>query len=282
MRMPGNFLWGGATAANQCEGAYREGGKGLSTADVEKGSKAGICREIHDDTQPEVYYPSHEAVDFYHHYKEDIKLFAEMGFKCYRMSIAWTRIFPNGDEAEPNEEGLAFYDRVFDELHRYGTEPVVTLFHYETPLNLVKKYGAWRNRRLVDFAVRYAVTVLERYKGKVKYWITFNEINAILISPLPWHQAGVIYQEDENSNNARLQAAHRQLMASVKIVKAAHDMNAGLLVGGMLIYHLSYPYTCRPADQIANRKKMLPQFYCGDVQVGGGTTRTFAGVLWNL
>lgn len=274
MKMPEKFLWGGATAANQCEGAYLEGGKGLSTADVEMGSRAGIRREIHDEIQPGAYYPSHEAVDFYHRYKEDIKLFAEMGFKCYRMSIAWTRIFPNGDDETPNEAGLKFYDDVFDELRRYGIEPVVTLFHYETPLNLVKKYGAWRDRRLVDFALKYAETVFQRYKDKVKYWITFNEINALLISPRPWHQAGIIYREDEKVSDVSLLATHHQLLASAKIVKAAHDMNAGLQVGCMLIYHLSYPYTCRPEDQIVNREKMLPQFYCGDVQVRGYYSNT--------
>ena len=176
-----NFLWGGATAANQCEGAWNVDGKGPSIADVELGGKRGTPRVIHDSVQPDTYYPSHEGIDFYHHYKEDIALFAEMGFKCYRMSIAWTRIFPNGDDAEPNEAGLQFYDDVFDELLKYGIEPVVTLHHYEMPLALVKKYGSWRNRKVVDFAVRYAKVVFERYKNKVKYWLTFNEINAILI-----------------------------------------------------------------------------------------------------
>lgn len=177
--MRADFLWGGATAANQYEGAYNEDGKGLSIADVERGSVKGVPRVIDDHVVAGVHYPSHEATDFYHHYKEDIALFAEMGFKAYRMSIAWTRIFPNGDDAEPNEAGLQFYDDVFDELHKYGIEPVVTLHHYEMPLNLVTKYGAWRNRALVDLAVRYAKVVFERYKHKVKYWMTFNEINAL-------------------------------------------------------------------------------------------------------
>ena len=207
------ILWGGATAANQVEGAYLEDGKGLSIADVEQSSQVGVPREIHEDVHPGVYYPSHEAVDFYHHYKEEIALFAEMGFKCYRMSIAWTRIFPNGDDEQPNEAGMQFYDNVFDELHKYGIEPVVTLHHYEMPLNLVKKYGSWRSRKLVDLAVRYARTVMERYKDKVKYWITFNEINALFISPRPWHQAGLLFQEGENEADVRLQAAHHQLLA---------------------------------------------------------------------
>lgn len=272
--MKSEFMWGGATAANQCEGAYLEDGKGLSIADVEKGSCAGVRREIHEYVHPDQLYPSHEAVDFYHHYKEDIKLFAEMGFKCYRMSIAWTRIFPNGDDEVPNEAGLAFYDKVFDELHKYGIEPIVTLHHYEMPLNLVQKYGSWRNRKLVDFAVRYAKVVFERYKDKVKYWITFNEINAIVISPRPWHQAGLIYREDENPNDVKLQAGHHQLLASALTVKAGREINPNFQFGCMLIYHLSYPKTCRPEDQIVNREKMLPQFYFGDVQVRGYYSNT--------
>ena len=159
-----NFLWGGATAANQYEGGYREGGRGLSINDVERGACCGKIRQIDDTVLDGVYYPSHTAVDFYHRYKEDIALFKEMGFRCFRLSISWSRIFPHGDETEPNEEGLAFYDRIFDELLQNGIEPVVTLSHYETPLYLVQKYGSWRNRKLVDFFVRYCETVFERYK----------------------------------------------------------------------------------------------------------------------
>lgn len=269
-----DFLWGGATAANQCEGAYDADGKGLSIADVEMGARAGVRREIHDFVHPDAYYPSHEAIDFYHHYKEDIALFAEMGFKCYRMSIAWTRIFPNGDDAQPNEAGLAFYDKVFDELHKYGIEPVVTLHHYEMPLHLVQKYGGWRSRELIGLAVRYAETVFRRYKGKVKYWITFNEINAVFISPRPWHQAGIIYRADEDPNEVKLQAGHHQLLASALTVKACRAIDPEAKIGCMLIYHLSYPKTCRPEDQIVNREKMLPQFYFGDVQVRGYYSNT--------
>ena len=190
----------------------------------------------------------------------DIRLFAEMGFKCYRMSIAWTRIFPNGDDPEPNEAGLQFYDDVFDELHKYGIEPVVTLHHYEMPLHLVKEYGAWRSRKLVDLAVRYAKVVFERYKHKVKYWITFNEINAIVISPRPWHQAGIIYREDENPGDVKLQAAHHQLLGQRPDRPGRPRHQPDFKIGCMLIYHLSYPKTCRPEDQVVNREKMLPQF----------------------
>ena len=194
MELRKDFLWGGATAANQYEGGYLEGGKGLSIADVERGARHGVRRQIDDEIMEGALYPSHEATDFYHHWKEDIALFAEMGFKCFRMSIAWTRIYPRGDEEAPNEEGLKFYDQVFDELHKYGIEPVVTISHYETPLALVKEYGSWRNRKLVDFFERYARTVFTRYKGKVKYWMTFNEINATMNIPRPYHQAGIVFE----------------------------------------------------------------------------------------
>lgn len=269
-----DFLWGGATSANQYEGAYNADGKGLSIADVERGSVKGVPRVIDNHVVAGVHYPSHEATDFYHHYKEDIALFAEMGFKAYRMSIAWTRIFPNGDDAEPNEAGLQFYDDVFDELHKYGIEPVVTLHHYEMPLNLVTKYGAWRNRALVDLAVRYAKVVFERYKHKVKYWMTFNEINALLISPRPWHQAGIVYREDENEADIKLQAAHNQLIASALTVAEGHKINPDFQIGCMQIYPLTYAYTCKPTDQVLARNKMLRTYYMSDVQARGYYTNT--------
>lgn len=272
--MKKDFLWGGATAANQYEGAYNADGKGLSIADVERGFVKGVPRIIDDHVVEGVHYPSHEATDFYHRYKEDIALFAEMGFKAYRMSIAWTRIFPNGDDAEPNEAGLQFYDDVFDELHKYGIEPVVTLHHYEMPLNLVIKYGAWRNRALVDLAVRYAKTVFERYKDKVKYWMTFNEINALLISPRPWHQAGIVYRQDENEADVKLQAAHHQLLSSALTVIKGHKINPDFQIGCMQIYPLTYAYTCKPADQVLARNKMLRTYYMSDVQVRGYYTNT--------
>lgn len=175
---PENFLWGGAVAANQVEGAYNEGGKGLSIQDVmPKGLQTLSTPEPTPDNL------KLKGIDFYHRYQEDIALFAEMGFKTFRFSIAWSRIFPRGDEEEPNEEGLAFYDRVLDELEKYGIEPLVTLSHYETPLALAREYGGWRNRGLIDFFARYSRTVMERYRGRVKYWLTFNEINAILHNP---------------------------------------------------------------------------------------------------
>ena len=226
MKRSTDFIWGGATAANQYEGGYSEGNKGLSIADVEKGARHGVKREIHDEIQEGVYYPSHVATDFYHHYKEDIALFADMGFKGFRMSIAWTRIFPKGDELEPNEEGLKFYDNVFDELIKYGIEPIVTLSHYETPLHLVKEYGSWRSNKLVDFFERYAEVVFKRYKGKVKYWMTFNEINATMIAPRPWHQAGIVYEAGENQAKTLVQASHHMFLASAKAVIKGHEIDS--------------------------------------------------------
>lgn len=224
-KFPEGFLWGGATAANQLEGAYKEDGKGLNLADVLPGGKvrlsllkkAGFDYEI---DQSKYHYPNHEGIDFYHRYKEDIALFSEMGFKCYRMSIAWSRIFPKGDEETPNEAGLAFYDRVFDECHKHGIEPVVTISHYETPLHLIKEYGAWRNRKLIGFFEKYARTLFTRYKDKVKYWLTFNEINGATHFPL--FGLGFSPSSDEARLQESLQGLHHQFVASSLATKAAH------------------------------------------------------------
>ena len=175
-----SFLWGGAVAANQYEGGYQEGHKGLSVTDVMSAGDVDHPREISYEILDDKYYPNHYGIDFYHHYKEDIKLFAEMGFKCFRLSISWPRIYPQGDELEPNEEGLEYYDHVFDECLKYGIEPIVTLSHFEMPLYLAKKYGGWRNRQLITFFERYAITCFKRYSKKVKYWMTFNEINNLM------------------------------------------------------------------------------------------------------
>lgn len=178
------FLWGGAVAAHQLEGGWNEGGKGISIADVMTAGAHGVPREVTEGVIDGLNYPNHEAIDFYHRYKTDIQLFAEMGFKCFRTSIAWTRIFPQGDEQEPNEEGLQFYDDLFDECLKQGMEPVVTLSHFEMPYHLVTKYGGWRNRKLIDFFIRFASTVFTRYKEKVKYWMTFNE--KVIRQPKYW------------------------------------------------------------------------------------------------
>lgn len=272
MEMPKNFLWGGATAANQYEGAYREDGKGLSIADVEMGSCHGVPRAVHTQVQSGCYYPSHKAVDFYHRYKEDIALFAQMGFKCFRMSINWSRIFPNGDEQQPNEDGLAFYDRVFDELHRYGIEPVVTLSHYETPLHLVQHYGSWRNRALIGFFAHYCETVFRRYKGKVRYWMTFNEINETMNQEVPYHQAGVLFAPGEDRVQVKVQVSHHMFLASARAVQIGHAIDPENKIGCMIQYPTTYPKSCAPQDVLAQRFQMMQNYYYTDVMCRGHYT----------
>lgn len=258
-----DFLWGGATAANQCEGAYLDEGKGLNTADVMTAGDAQTERQITDGVIEGKNYPSHVAIDHYHYFKEDIALFAEMGFKTYRMSISWGRIFPNGDDTEPNEAGLKHYDEVFDECLKYGIEPLVTLSHYETPLNLLK-YGTWTNRKVVDFFVKYCETVFNRYNGKVKYWLTFNEINSMSMSP--WMAGGVSLDADEQT---RMTAAYHQFIASAKAVKMAHELNPEMKVGMMYGGLFSYANTCDPKDVMANDKFMKEMLFYPDVQCRG-------------
>lgn len=269
MKLKEDFLWGGATAANQYEGAYLENGKGLSIADVEMGSSHGVPRMIHDKVHEECYYPSHEGIDFYHRYKEDIALYAQMGFKCFRLSINWPRIFPKGDEDEPNEAGLQFYDDVFDELLKYNIQPIVTLSHYETPLYLVQQYGSWRNRKLIDFFARYCEVVMKRYHHKVKYWMTFNEINETMNQKEPYHQAGIRYLDGENPADVKILVSHHMMLASAKTVLLAHSIDPELKVGCMFQYPTTYAKTCHPNDVLAQRYHMMPNFYYGDVMCKG-------------
>lgn len=266
-QFPEGFLWGGAVVANACEGAWKAKGKGVSTADVATGGSVDKPREYTDGVIKGKYYPSHEAIDFYHRYKDDIALLGEMGFKCFRTSIAWTRIFPNGDEIEPNEEGLKFYDDLFDECLKYGIEPVVTISHYEMPYGLVENYGGWRNRKLVDFYINYCKTIFNYYKDKVKYWITFNEINVVLLHP--FISAGIKLKDDENKEQACYQAAHHQLIASAKAVKLGHSINPNFKIGGMLLYPLAYPQTCNPKDVQRVNEMMDKHYFFADVQVRG-------------
>ena len=290
MSFPKDFLWGGATAANQYEGGCLEDGKGLSVADVVTSGTHTQPRRIYwenpvtketeytgNGLTSETYfpegaipviadgqnYPSHVATDFYHHYKEDIAYMGEMGFKTFRLSMNWARIFPNGDEEAPNEKGLQFYDHVFDECKKYGFEQLVTLSHYETPLQLSIQYGGWKNRKCIDFFERYAKTVFERYKGKVKYWLTFNEINVMQWSGL--YGGGLL----DTSEQAKAQGAHNQFVASAKAVKLAHEIDAEMMVGQMLAYQLIYGYTCDPEDQLLAIEKMHATYWFADVQVGG-------------
>ncbi|WP_338449408.1 6-phospho-beta-glucosidase [Niallia oryzisoli] len=272
-QFPEGFLWGGATAANQIEGGFREGNKGLNIADVLPGGKGRLKVLLEPgfnfEVNKEKYtYPNHEAIDFYHRYKEDIALFAEMGFKVFRMSIAWTRIFPNGNELEANEEGLAFYDRVFDELYKNGIEPVVTISHYEMPVNLVKKYGGWRSREVVTFFERYVTTIFNRYKGKVKYWMTFNEINSGLEFPIMG--LGFAIKEESDKYQSTFQAYHHQFVASGIAVKLCREMMPDAKIGCMILYAPVYPYDCSPENVMyALEESRLFNYFCGDVQVRG-------------
>lgn len=240
MSFPVNFLWGGATAANQCEGAYNEDGKGLSIQDVlPHGFGARTEKPTADNLKL-------KGIDHYHRYKEDIALFGEMGFKVYRFSIAWSRIFPSGEEETPNEAGLLFYDHVLDECEKYGIEPLVTISHYETPLALAEKYNGWTDRRMIGFYLKYCKVLFERYKGRVKYWITFNEINSLLRQPF---MSGAINTPKDQLNMQDLyQAMHHELVASAKAVKLAHEIDADNKVGCMVVGITIYPLTPNPDD----------------------------------
>ena len=262
IQFPENFLWGGATAANQCEGAYLEDGKGLSIQDVmPRGTQTPPTDEPTEDNLKLV------GIDFYHRYEEDIKLFAEMGFKTFRLSIAWSRIFPKGDELEPNEAGLAFYDKVFDCCAKYGIEPLVTLSHYETPLHLAKTYDGWRSRELITFFERYCRTVFTRYKDKVKYWLTFNEINCILHAPLM--AAGIWTPKDQLTPSDLYQAAHHELVASALAVKIGHEINPDFKIGCMVIAIPVYAMTAHPDDVMASMEKLRDIMFFTDVHVRG-------------
>lgn len=271
MKMPDNFLWGGATAANQCEGAYREGGRGLSSVDVipfgpdRMPVARGQMKMLACDSEHS--YPAHEAIDMYHHFKEDIALFAQMGFKCYRLSVSWTRIFPNGDDETPNEEGIRFYNDLFDECLRNGIEPLVTICHFDTPVALIKKYGGWKDRRMIDAYLRYCEVLFRQYGKKVKYWITFNEINMLL--HMPFMGAGIVFEEGENPEQVKYQAAHHELLASAKAVKLAHEIMPDAKVGCMLAAGQFYPYTCAPADVYKAMEYDRDNYFFIDVQARG-------------
>ncbi len=267
---------GGATAANQFEGGWNVDGKGASTSDMLTAGTHTIPRKITKETIDGLNYPSHEAIDFYHRYKEDIKLFAEMGFKVFRMSIAWTRIFPNGDDKEPNEAGLKFYDDVFDELKKYNIEPLVTISHYEMPFNLTKKYNGWASRNLIDFFINYCSVIFNRYKDKVKYWLTFNEINCGTMPMGGYLGLGILNEGTEDflhqndNKQIRFQALHHQFVASAKAVKLGHSINKDFKIGCMIAHMTTYPYTCNPDDiLLAQKKNQLANDLCGDVQVRG-------------
>ncbi|AKA37006.1 6-phospho-beta-glucosidase [Yersinia ruckeri] len=271
-QLPKDFLWGGAVAAHQVEGGWDKGGKGVSIADVLSGGSHGVDRIMTDGVLEGYDYPNHEAVDFYSHYKEDIALFAEMGFKCFRTSIAWTRIFPKGDEQQPNEAGLQFYDDMFDELLKYGIEPVITLSHFEMPWHLVKMYGGWKNRRVVDLFVKFSEVVMDRYKNKVKYWMTFNEINNQRNWQYPlfgYCCSGVVYTKQENPEETLYQVLHHQFVASAKVVKLGHAINPEFQIGCMVAMVPLYPFSCHPDDMMYSVEAMRERFLFGDVHMRG-------------
>ena len=258
---PKNFLWGGAVAANQCEGAYQEDGKGLSVQDVLPRGIRGSRTKLPTEENLKL-----EAIDFYHRYPQDIKMFAEMGFKVFRTSIAWSRIFPKGDEEQPNEAGLEFYDRVFEECRKYGIEPLVTLSHYETPLYLAETYNGWTDRRMIGFYERYVRTVFKRYRGQVKYWLTFNEINSLLHAPF---MSGGIANMQGLTEQDLYQAAHHELVASALATKIGHEMMPDAMIGCMILSMPTYPLTPSPDDVIAAMDAEHRNYFYGDVHVRG-------------
>ena len=265
------FMWGAAMAANQCEGAYLEEGKGLSIVDLLPDAAHGRWDMLY---HPEKYldkelefYPSHEAIDFYHRFREDLELLAGMGIQAFRTSISWPRIFPNGDDSEPNEKGLEFYDRLFAECRRLNMEPVVTLCHFDTPYALVKKYGGWKDRRAVDAYCRYCETIFRRYREIVRYWITFNEIN--MITHIPYLGGGLLIEGEDNPKQAIYQAAHHQLVASARAVQMGHEIDPENRIGCMLAAGSFYPYSCRPEDVLESLEKNHENYLFIDVQAPG-------------
>lgn len=298
MSFPKNFLWGGATAANQCEGGWNEGGRGPTETDYalvgtpramrkvtyrnvktgETGEMMSFSPRLPPDCEyAEIegkYYPNREAIDFYHHYKEDIALFAEMGFKTFRMSIAWSRLFPNGDEAEPNREGVEFYRSVFQELRKYNIEPLVTISHYDTPIGILKKYGGWANRQVIGLFERFCRVVFTEYKGLVKYWLTFNEINTLMLFvKLGGAVPDAVYQMVYTM-------LHHQLVASARAVRLGHEINPENRIGCMLAGMAAYPLTCDPKDELYCQQSWQEgTWYCGDVMVRGEYP-PFAQRIW--
>ena len=269
---PKGFLWGGAVAAHQFEGGWQAGGKGVSIADVMTAGDNETKRRITDGVQSGENYPNHDAIDYYHRYHEDDQLFADLGLNCFRTSIAWTRIFPNGDEEQPNEAGLKFYDDVFDDLLSHQIEPVITLSHFEIPYHLVKKYGGWRSRKVIDFFVKFATVVFDRYKDKVKYWMTFNEINNQVGMMNEWSlftNSGLLIKPDEDKEAVMFQAAHYEAVASALAVQIGHRINPDFQIGCMVAMGPVYPATPNPNDVFKAERTMQTNYYLADVQVKG-------------
>lgn len=273
---PADFLWGGAVAANQVEGGVREGGKGLSTADIfplSEREKGGCFDRTWDqileaaEDRNDSGYPKRRGIDFYHRHREDIALFHEMGFKSFRFSMSWSRIFPNGDDEQPNAEGIKFYHDVVDELKKYGIEPIVTLSHFEMPLNLTLKYNGWTDRRVISFFEKFAAVLFEEFHNDIRYWITFNEIDATIHIPLTG--AGIVKEHTEHLEQSCYQALHHQFVASALVTKLAHEKYPELKIGCMTTKNLKYPATCKPEDCIQWLQETEVDAFYTDVQVFG-------------
>lgn len=282
-KFPVDFLWGGATSAYQCEGAWQEDGKGFAVTDLLTAGTRETPRKFTTAVEPGIYYPAEVAIDHYHRYKEDIALFAQMGFKVYRLSISWARIFPNGDDAKPNEKGMEHYRNVLMECRKYNIEPLVSISHHDVPLALAIKQDGWLSRSTIDAYVRYCKTIFEAFHGLVKYWITFNEINmtmnyfgdifgaGILSNGTTWLN---IAKADANSLSGekmtkRFRALHHQFVASAMAVKLGHQIDPDCKIGCMIASDAHYPYSCNPVNVIAAQQSMRRIWYCGDVQVRG-------------
>lgn len=287
MQLPDSFLWGGATADFQVEGGYQEGGRGLSTHDIETDGNTqnprGTTWKLSDgsyfrakssflfpDDIPEgaapymyedQYYPSHRAVDFYHHYKEDIALMAGMGFKVFRFSICWSRIFPTGDEQEPNEEGIHFYESVIDELDKYHIQPLITIHHDELPLYLAETYDGWSSRHTIDCYIKYCKVLFERFGKRCKYWLTFNEINAV--------RGYACCGTHRCDNQTHYQAVHHMFLASALSVKLGHKMMPDSQFGAMYALSEIYPETCKPEDVFRRMQCRRETLFFTDVMVRG-------------
>lgn len=270
-QFPENFLWGSAISANQAEGGYLEGGRGISNIDMiphgQDRMTVKLGKVAQPTLEPDKFYPSHTGVDFYHRYREDLALLGEIGLRVFRTSISWSRLFPHGDEETPNPEGIAFYKDLFQECRKHGMEPLVTLSHFDIPMGLVEQYGSWRSRKVIDFFLRYAETCFREFSPYVHYWLTFNEINILLHSP--FSGAGIAFQPGENHNQVIYQAAHHVLLASAQAVRLAHKYSAENKVGCMLAGGSFYPYSCNPADVWESVRKEQENLFFIDVQVRG-------------
>lgn len=279
MPFPKNFLWGGATAANQFEGGWNEDGKGESVPDHITGGTREMPRHFTRNIEPNTYYPSHMASDFYHHYKEDIALYGELGMKVFRMSINWARIYPTGEDEHQNEKGIAFYHSVFQELHKYHIEPLVTMSHYELPFALSEKYNGWTDRRVIDCFLKYAKTIFTEYKDEVKCWLTFNEINIgakfygrLMSLGMRGKEGQMMFDPHETKEeiNDRFTALHNQFVASAEAVVLGHSINPDFKIGCMIAGMQVYPYSCNPADAALAQEAMeMTNWFAGDVQVRG-------------